>query len=150
MTRRKLALSILLFAAVSISCANSGGGGHDGGNQPRQNMVVQINNMTLAPHTVRVTEKGNSIAWDNWSQYIAVVSFPLSIKDGFTCSELRPDFARTFDRIESVVAIGDNEDLVTPCPLKLGTYDYEVYLSNSMANRDNPQLTLKGKIEVVP
>jgi hypothetical protein len=157
MTRTKMILSVLLLASMSLACAKTvhwmrygDDDGKGGSKAARQNMVVQINNMSLAPHTVRVTEKGNSIAWDNWSSYIAVVSFPLSIKDGFTCSELRPDFARTAERIESVVAIGDNEDLVTPCPLKLGTYDYEVYLSNSLANRDNPQLTLKGQIEVVP
>ena len=70
-----------------------------------------------------------------------------SLKRG---KELRPDFAKTYDRIESIIAVGDNEDIVTPCPLKPGTYSYEVYLADSLANRDNPQLTLQGVIEVVP
>ncbi len=157
MTRTKMILSVLLLVSMSLACAKTvhwmryGDDDGDGGSKAaRQNMVVQINNMTLSPRVVRVTAKGNSIAWDNWSEYLAVVSFPLSILDAFTCKEMRPDFARTADRIESFAAIGDNEDLVTPCPLKPGTYDYDVYLANSLANRDNPQLTLKGQIVVTP
>jgi hypothetical protein len=66
----------------------------------------------------------------------------------FTCDELRPQFVLNGDRIESVQVLGDNENLATPCPLKPGSYDYEVWLSESRMQRENPQLKIKGRIEV--
>ena len=60
-------------------------------NVPRKNMVVQINNMSVQPEVVRITP-GGSVAWDSWSDYTAVISFPISIRERFTCTELRPPF----------------------------------------------------------
>ena len=118
-------------------------------NKPRENMVVQINNMTIHPQVVRVQGAKNSIAWTNFSDYYATVHFPASVKDGFTCTELRPDFVVNGPSIESVVAVGANEDLVTPCPMKPGSSPYTVYLFKNQAYREAPQLTVTGSIEVL-
>ena len=111
--------------------------------------MVQINEMHVRPEVVRVPADGNSVAWTNWTRSIATVSFSASVADSFTCKETRPDFVVNGPRLESVEQLGSNEDLVTPCPLKPGTYQYEVYLFDNMGNRENPRLKLPGTIEVV-
>jgi len=70
--------------------------------------------------------------------------------NAFVCKDLRPQFVLSGDRIESVQALGDNENLSTPCALKPGSYEYEVWLSGSRMDRENPQLKIKGRIEVSP
>ena len=117
-------------------------------NVPRKNMVVQINNMNVQPEVVRITP-GGSVAWDSWSDYAAVVSFPIEIRESFTCKDLRPDFYPNGDRLISIPVEGDNENLVTPCPLVLGSYPYRVLLSEGGVETFNPQLTLEGTLMVV-
>ena len=117
-------------------------------NAPRKNMVVQINNMSVQPEVVRITP-GGSVAWDSWSDYTAVISFPISIRESFTCTQLRPDFTANGDRLISIPISGDDENLVTPCPLAIGTYPYRVLLSQDGAETFNPQLTLQGTVMVV-
>jgi len=134
-----LLFSLLLF--LGSGCASNPGEAHS-------HKVVQINNMKLAPEVVRVSGPKNSIAWTNWSNAVASVQFPASMASAFTCDELRPQFVLNGDRIESVQVLGDNENLATPCPLKPGSYDYEVWLSESRMQRENPQLKIKGRIEV--
>ena len=141
---------ILLFGTLLLGCAGtSSDGAKAGPKKLRKNVVVQINQFHVRPEVVRVPAAGNSVAWTNWSESIASISFPASVVQSFTCSEMRPDFVVNGDRLESIVALGSNEDLVTPCPLKPGIYEYEVGLFNSMGNRYNPRVTFKGKIEVV-
>jgi len=146
----KARLALGLVAALVCACA-SPPRMPDGRstNVPRKNMVVQINNMNVHPEVVRITP-GGSVAWDSWSDYVAVVSFPISIRESFTCTDLRPDFYPNGDRLISIPVSGDNENLVTPCPLALGSYPYRVLLSEGGGVETfNPQLTLEGTLMVV-
>ena len=132
---------LFLLPLLLSSCASNPG-------EVRSHAVVQINNMNLAPEVVKVSGPKNSVAWNNWSNSVATVQFPASITDAFVCDELRPLFVKSGDRVESVEALGDNESLTTPCALKPGSYSYEVWLSESRMQRENPHLKVKGRIEV--
>ena len=48
----------------------------------------------------------------------------------------------------SIPISGDDENLVTPCPLAVGTYPYRVLLSEGGAETFDPQLTLEGAVMV--
>ena len=139
----QLGVLISLFPFLGSGCASNPG-------EANSHKVVQINNMSLAPKVVQVSGSKNSIAWNNWSSSVASVQFPASMADAFVCKDLRPQFVLSGDRIESVQALGDNENLATPCSLKPGSYEYEVWLSGSRMDRENPQLKIKGRIEVSP
>jgi hypothetical protein len=138
---RLFRIGLFLSALFLSACASQPGELHS-------HAVVQINNMNLAPAIVKVSGANNSVAWNNWSNSVATVQFPASITEAFVCDELRPLFVKSGDRVESVQALGDNESLTTPCALKPGTYSYEVWLSESRMQRENPKLKIKGKIEV--
>ena len=139
----QLGVLISLLPFFASGCASNPG-------EANSHKVVQINNMNLAPKVVQVSGSKNSIAWTNWSSSVASVQFPASMASAFVCSDLRPQFVLSGDRIESVQALGDNENLATPCALKPGSYEYEVWLSGSRMDRENPQLKIKGRIEVSP
>lgn len=142
-----LGFSMLL---ISLSCASSSGnGGDDGSTKLRKNVLVQINELHVRPEVVRVPADGNRVSWTNWTGSIAAISFPASVAKAFTCSEIRPDFVLNGPRVESIYALGSNEDLTTPCPLKPGTYTYQVGLYDTPGNRYNPRVTFSGTIEVV-
>lgn len=142
-----LGLSLLL---LSLACAGSSeNGGGEAATTLRKHAVVQINELHVRPEVVRVPAAGNQVAWTNWSSSIATISFPASVAGDFTCPEVRPKFVVDGPRLESVHALGSNEDLVTPCPLKPGTYKYEVGLFDASGNRNDPRVTFSGTIEVV-
>ena len=134
--------SLLLAAQlIFLGCASNPSG-------PRTHAVVQINNMNVAPEVAKVSGPKNSVVWNNWSSSVATINFPASVASAFVCDDLRPLFVLNGDRVESVQALGDNESLSTPCALKPGTYTYEVWLSPSRMGRENPQLKVKGEIQV--
>lgn len=137
----QIGLSLLAIQMACLGCASTPSG-------PRSHAVVQINNMNVAPNVAKVSGPKNSVVWNNWSSSVATVHFPASIASAFVCDELRPLFVLNGDRVESVQALGDNESLSTPCALKPGTYTYEVWLSPSRMGRENPQLKVKGQIQV--
>lgn len=137
----QICLFLVTFLALCVGCASTP-------TDERSHAVVQINNMKLAPEVVEVSGSENTIAWTNWTRSTATVQFPASIASAFNCDELRPRFVLSGDRIESVAVLGDSESLTTPCSLKPGSYDYEVWLSERPSDRENPHLKLKGRIEV--
>ncbi len=141
MQRFVTGLLFLVSLVFSTGCASNPA-------QVRSHAVIQINNMNVAPRIAKVSGPKNSIVWTNWSSSVASIHFPASIVDAFVCDELRPLFVHNGDTVESVEAVGDNESLTTPCALKPGTYSYEVWLSQSRVQRENPQLKIKGQIEV--
>ena len=148
--RSIISIVSLFFIVSCLGCAgNSGDPSAPGAVSVRKNVVIQINQFKVHPAVATVPAEGNSIVWTNFSDLLAAVSFPASVADAFTCSEVRPDFVVNGPVMESISIVGGREDLVTPCPLKPGTYEYQVNLFNSGGNRYNPQLTFKGKIEVV-
>jgi len=144
------AVVVLLLTAVSLGCAMSSGGQDSGKKSSlHKNIVIQINQFHVRPEVAKVPAEGNSISWTNWSDSLAMIVFPAEVAQAFTCDEVRPDFVVNGPHLESITAIGSNEDLVTPCPLKPGTYDYQVYLFESPGDRYNPELKSKGQIVVL-
>ncbi|MEE3329066.1 MAG: hypothetical protein VX252_17130 [Myxococcota bacterium] len=139
-------VSLVVLFSLSGCAGNSGDG--KGTTAEHKNMVIQINQFKVHPAVTRVPAEGNSIVWTNFSDLLAAVSFPASVVDDFTCSEMRPKWVVNGPVLESITIVGGREDLWTPCPLKPGVYEYEVQLFNSGGNRYNPQLKFKGKIEV--
>jgi hypothetical protein len=148
----------LLFAIAVSGCAESAvpvATQHPTTNEPRQHVLVRFTNMSLRPSIARVLE-GGTVAWTNLSSNRGgVVSFPLSIIDHFTCSELRPAFYKTADRLVSIPISGNSADVALPCPLEPGEYAYRLDLFRglrrvgpSVSNIDNPDLSLPGKIIV--
>jgi plastocyanin len=128
-------------------------------NKPRKNVVVQFTDATLHPEIARVTSGGN-VVWVNYSAagLDGSVVFPASIRESFTCDELRPLFMKVAAGYQSIPIQGESENVTLPCPLKTGEYEYQLYLFSSGtlsgggqgagASMDNPQSTMKGKIVV--
>ena len=148
----------MAFAIAISGCAQSAvpvATQHPTTNEPRQHVLVRFTNMSLRPSVARVLE-GGTVAWTNLSSNRGgVVSFPLSVIDHFTCSELRPAFYKTADRLVSIPISGNSADVALPCPLEPGEYAYRLDLFRglrrvgpSISNIDNPDLSLPGKIIV--
>ena len=155
MTQRLLH-RIALFGIAAAACAQPVARQHSTTNEPREHVLVLFNNMSLQPSIARVFE-GGDVAWTNRStNYGGVVSFPLSIVESFTCSELRPIFSRTADRLMSIPIDPGSNTLSLPCSLEPGEYEYQL---NRFRDRGrigvaapdvyNPQLSLPGKIIVL-
>jgi hypothetical protein len=148
-----------MLAAIAVGgCAQSAvpvATQHPTTNEPRQHVLVRFTNMSLRPSVARVVE-GGTVAWTNLSSNRGgVVSFPLSVVDHFTCSELRPIFYQTADRLVSIPINADSAGVALPCPLEPGEYAYRLNLFRglrrigpSVSNIDNPDLSLPGKIIV--
>jgi len=124
-------------------------------NQPRKNVMVQFTDASLHPSEARVL-RGGSVVWINYSMsYDGSVVFPESIREHFTCSDLRPLFMKVADGYQSIPIREASEDVTLPCALEPGEYSYELRLfaRDQMAvggdsSMDNPQLTLPGRIVV--
>jgi hypothetical protein len=149
---------VMAFAIAIGGCAQSAvpvATQHPTTNEPRLHVLVRFTNMSLRPSIARVLE-GGSVAWTNLSSNRGgVVSFPLSIIEHFTCSELRPAFYETADRLVSIPISGNSADVALPCPLEPGEYAYRLDLFRglrrigpSVSNIDSPDLRLPGKIIV--
>jgi hypothetical protein len=148
-----------MFVAIAANgCAQSAvpiATQHPTTNEPRQHVLVRFTNMSLRPSVAQVLE-GGTVAWTNLSSNRGgVVSFPLSVVDHFTCSELRPVFYQTADRLVSIPITAGTGDVALPCPLEPGEYAYRLDLFRglrrigpSVSNIDNPDLSLPGKIIV--
>lgn len=140
---RPLLVGLLLvtFQLLCIGCASDP-------SSVRSHTVVHINNMKLAPEVVEISGSANSIVWTNQSGSAATIQFPASIATAFSCDELRPIFVLSGDRVESAEVLRSGESLTSPCPLKPGSYSYEVWLSETRTQRENPHLKINGRIEV--
>ena len=150
MTFRPLAV---LALAASFVCAPAAASDHASRNKPRKHVMVQFSDMSVHPKIAQVLP-GGSVVWINYStMYRGVISFPLSTASSFTCSELRPIFSKTADRIQSIPVTGDMENVALPCPLKPGEYDYKIDLfSGELGGLDagmyDPERSMDGKIIV--
>ena len=152
--------SCVMAFAISIGgCAQSAvpvATQHPTTNEPRLHVLVRFTNMSLRPSIARVLE-GGIVAWTNRStNHGGLVSFPLSIVESFTCSELRPLFSRTADRLVSNPIDAGSNTLVLPCSLEPGEYEYQLNLFQhrgrlgvTAPDMYNPRLLLPGKIVVV-
>ncbi|MCH8890313.1 MAG: hypothetical protein IH827_04435 [Myxococcales bacterium] len=157
--RNRLRLQNCAMVAFAIGgCAQSAvpvATQHPTTNEPRQHVLVHFTNMSLRPSVAQIVE-GGTVAWTNLSSNRGgMVSFPLSVVDHFTCSELRPVFYKTADRLVSIPITGGSGGVALPCPLEPGEYAYRLNLFRglrrigpSVSNIDNPDLSLPGKIIV--
>ena len=139
--------------ATALGCAQDGGSSDAAGQPPRHNVMVVFDNMGVHPQVARVAQ-GGTVVWTSHSgEFKGAVSFPLSIAESFTCSELRPIFSKASDSYDSIPVTSDSEDVSLPCPLKPGSYDYKINLfSGEFGSADagmyNPQRSLEARIVV--
>jgi hypothetical protein len=156
--RNRLRGCAVLAAIAAGGCAQSAvpvATQHPTTNEPRKHVLVRFTNMSLRPSIARVLE-GGTVAWTNLSSNRGgLVSFPLSVVDRFTCSELRPTFYQTANRLVSIPIDADSAGVTLPCPLEPGEYAYRLDLFRglrrvgpSISNIENPDLSLPGKIIV--
>jgi len=141
-----------LVGLAAMACAGSGGQpSGESTNKPRKHVTVQFTDMTIHPSTARVLP-GGDIAWLNYSMsYVGTVVFPASIKSSFTCDDLRPQFAKVADGYESDLIRGDMANVITPCPLEPGSYEYEIRLFEGGGGMGGaPMRSLQGRIVVEP
>ena len=144
MLRATVLLSSALLAAA---CAGTGGSGESEQDVPRrQHAFVRISNASLSPETTTLTA-GGRLSFVHVSSYTAVVVLKASASD-FGCARLGPAFHADGDRVRSQ-PIADNGNRTTlPCPMKAGSYDYEVQLSGGLRAIGNQHLEHAGQIHV--
>ncbi|HBZ72778.1 MAG TPA: hypothetical protein DEP35_24835 [Deltaproteobacteria bacterium] len=113
----------------------------------RADVLVQVGNSSVDPAVARVKE-GGSVAWTNDSDYMVVVSFPGADASKFQCKELRPNFSKNGDTVESLPFVAGAVRVVLPCALKKGSYPYTIKLVSDISQMDNPKFTLAAQIVV--
>jgi hypothetical protein len=153
----RIALRLAVLALAAAGCANQQTPEIESPrstNTPRKDIVIQFGDMMIEPSVARV-DRGGSVAWTSVStNFIGVLSFPDSIVEKFTCKDLRPDFYVAAGRLQSIDIANGQENVVLPCPLQPGTYEYRIDLTSGgegIGNRDmgeNPQLSLPGTLIV--
>ena len=147
----RIALRWAVLALAAAACANQQTpevqSPHTA-NVARENIVIQFGDMEVVPAVARV-KHGGSVAWTSVStNFRGTLSFPESIVSKFSCKELRPDFYVADGRLMSIAIGGGQEDVVLPCPLAPGTYEYRIDLTSGgegVGGRSmgaNPQMSL--------
>ena len=134
----------VLFALACAGAPNAPGEGSG----PRQHVEIQFGDMAIHPETAILRQGGNAVWINTSTEFQGAVVFPEGIKASFTCDDLRPVFSKTGAGYQSIPISADVESVALPCPLKPGSYDYQLYLFDDMSGMDNPQRTLQGKIVV--
>ena len=136
--------------AATLSCA---GGGttvtspETTNSTARDHVVVRFDDMTVNPSVARVLE-GGTVGWVNEGDYTGLVTFSAEDAGSLTCQELRPDFTRSADKIQSLPVHGDGEDVVLPCPFEPGEYEYVIELSEGVEAMYDPVRKLTARIVV--
>ena len=127
---------------------------HPTKNKPRKHVMVQFTDMSLHPSIAQVLE-GGTLSWVNYgSMYQGSIVFSDEVAAAFTCSELRPNWMKTGTGYQSIpISMGGaTNDLQTPCPLKPGEYEYEIWLfrggMGGPGAMGDPQSRMQGKIIV--
>ena len=144
------ATSVVLCSVLALNllwCAGPGPGNYI---PPTE---VQITWEALSPEAVQIAADGNVTWINNSDESRAFVIFPAAIAASFTCADLRPYFLQTEDGYRSLPLTSyESERVELPCPLKPGTYDYEIWLMGAgeggIASGDAGRTMLRGKIVV--
>jgi hypothetical protein len=139
--------AVAVSALFVLACAGAPNAQGEGSG-PRQHVEIRFDDMALHPETAILRQGGNAVWINTSTEFQGAVVFPESIKASFTCDDLRPIFSKTGTGYQSIPITGDVENVTLPCPLKPGSYDYQLYLFDDMSGMDNPQRTLQGKIVV--
>jgi hypothetical protein len=141
---------IALALALAVGCASADGSKRpDDNDEPRAHVLVQVTESSLEPAVARVLQ-GGDVEWGNYASHLAgVVIFPAGIADDFTCHDLDPRFSKVALGYQSAFITAGGGTLDLPCPLKPGTYTYELRLFDAdFASPEDPLFTLKGTIDV--
>jgi hypothetical protein len=135
--------------AAAIACGQPAAMSPPTTNAPRDHVLVHFTDMHLSPSVAQLN-RGGKLGWLNYaSNYVGVVTFPKSVASRFTCSELRPMFSEAGTDIVSLpIRMDGMQNVVLPCPLQPGEYEYRVDLFADPQNLYDPQLTLPGRIIV--
>lgn len=138
-----------LVAVLVVACAQSQAPftSPDVKEPARADVLVQVGNASVDPAVARVKE-GGSVAWTNDSDFMAVVSFPGTDASQFVCKELRPNFMKNGNTIESLPFVAGAVRVVLPCALKKGNYPYTIKLVSDISQMDNPKFTLSAQVRV--
>jgi len=148
---------VCLLLSGLLACSSMQGGSQESTNGPRKNVMVQFTDMTIHPSTAQITS-GGTVVWVNYAATSAgVVFFPEASTKGFTCTDPRPIFSQVAGGWQSqVLPVNGLENVTLPCPMKPGTYPYELLLNNDMGLEgagvydpsvfSNPTNSLKGTI----
>jgi len=126
------------FGAAAIAAADS---------NDRKDVEIEIEDEAVHPAVAKVAE-GGSVEFDNDSESLAVVAFPISITKSLECKDARPQWQTESEALVSMPLEGDGPDLTLPCVLKKGEYPFQVRLFDRIENMDNPRRTLEGKLVV--
>jgi hypothetical protein len=125
---------------------------HPSKNKPREHVMVQFTDMSLHPSIAQVLA-GGKVSWVNYgTMYQGSIVISDEVAAAFTCSELGPRWLKTATGYQSVPISegGPMNDLPTPCPLKKGEYEYEIWLFTSTFGgpgaMGDPQARMQGKI----
>jgi hypothetical protein len=113
----------------------------------RMDVLVSVGNSSVDPAIAQVKEGGN-VAWTNDSDYLAVLSFPGADAAHFECKELRPNFVRNGNTLESLPFQAGAVRVTLPCALKKGQYPYIVKLVRDFSQMENPLFTLSAQLVV--
>jgi len=113
----------------------------------RSDVLVHFGNASVEPAVARVKE-GGSVGWENDSDYMGVLAFPGTDASQFECKELRPDFSKNGNTLESLPFRGGATKVMLPCALKKGHYPYTIRLVSDISQMENPKFTLKAAIDV--
>lgn len=155
----RIALRLAVLVLAAAGCANQQTPEIESPpstNVARKDIVIQFDDMSIVPHVARV-KQGGSVAWTSVaSSHRGVISFPDSIRSHFTCKDLRPGFFEAGNgRLQSVTIAQGDENVVLPCPLEPGTYEYRVDLYTGAQGMvapgigmDDPIQTIEGKLIV--
>lgn len=135
-----------LVAVLVVACTQAPFTSPDIKEPARADVLVQVGNASVDPAVARVKEGGN-VAWTNDSDFLAVVSFPGTDASQLQCKELRPNFVKNGNTLESLPFQAGAVRVTLPCALKKGRYPYIIKLVNSIAQMDNPSFTLSAEID---
>ena len=124
----------------------------DASSSARKHVTVRFTDMALRPETARVQRDGRVIWINDSTTYLGAVYFDESIRDEFTCEELRPLFYKVAGGYQSLTLQGATESVGLPCPLKPGSHRYELRLFRSFPGQPaaaaNPDARMPGTIVV--
>jgi hypothetical protein len=139
--------AVVVSALFVLACAGAPNAPGEGSG-PRRHVEIRFDYTALHPETAILRQDGKAV-WINTSTEIqGAVVFPDSIKASFTCDDLRPVFSKTGIGYRSIPIQGRVESVALPCPLKPGSYDYQLYLFDDMSGMNDPLRKLQGKIVV--
>ena len=131
--------AVVCAGLLALGCAGAGGSdGAEEANAVLRNPFVRISNVSLSPPLTRV-KAGGRVTFVNISSYLAVIVLEASTSD-FACSRVGPDFRIHGDDIRSIPIGSGGNQVMLPCAMKTGSYEYRVQLSAGIYGIGNQHL----------